>query len=723
MKLKLVKTYKSINSVSEDIDLPNFVVITGLNGAGKSHLLDAIANGAVFVNDLNDESKVFPRKFDFDTLKPSNSTTHLIADTANDIKLCWKKFEELKSDFLNEIKKHNPFSNKNDALCYREILSLSDEELIEMVCAKEKSNALPVLEEFKKRFIAKDEEVIDCFSIGFVKFERRPDLRRTRLEESMGKIKSSFNFPLILLEKNEFEEFYPIACDSKPLFENVFSKSFLEHANRFNKNLVSSYHASKKDTRGLADFQERFFKNVKEHPWETINKLLLEMDLSFRVTEPDLQRPEAFQAKLINTISDTEVEFDALSSGEKILMSLLICRYQMDGDAGIADLPNVLLFDEIDATLHPSMTQKMLTIIKTYLVDKLKLIVIMTTHSPSTVALAPVSSLYVMDKSNAGSLKKVTKNEALSVLLQGVPSLQATYENRRQIFVESRNDVFYYESFVDVLSDELQPLISLNFIAFGTEKDGGCAKVKSIVKQLEKKGNKSVFGIIDWDCTNNSEGRVFVLGGKKRYSIDNYIFDPLLVVAYLVHEEYKFEDVHLIKLRYGDLGDASSERLQPYVDYILEKIRVAVEEDASELARKLTEQEDSNSNGSKNISDLSNLKKKKEKADGIFDNINKLSKDVECEYVGGLKLNVKQWYLETKGHDWYAYLSKAFPKLLKGKNKFKSEEEACRRLIIGTVVKHHSKLVPKCILDTLVSIQQPMDAFESVSDPEISSQP
>jgi len=49
--IKIIKKYKSIDVC--EFELPNFSVLTGLNGSGKTHLLEAISNnefGEVYID-------------------------------------------------------------------------------------------------------------------------------------------------------------------------------------------------------------------------------------------------------------------------------------------------------------------------------------------------------------------------------------------------------------------------------------------------------------------------------------------------------------------------------------------------------------------------------------------------------------------------------------------------------------------------------------------------
>lgn len=49
MKLKFENIYKSIKGINEELELPSLVLLTGLNGAGKTQLLEAIHNKSIKV--------------------------------------------------------------------------------------------------------------------------------------------------------------------------------------------------------------------------------------------------------------------------------------------------------------------------------------------------------------------------------------------------------------------------------------------------------------------------------------------------------------------------------------------------------------------------------------------------------------------------------------------------------------------------------------------------
>lgn len=112
------------------------------------------------------------------------------------------------------------------------------------------------------------------------------------------------------------------------------------------------------------------------------------------------------------------IDFSELSSGERTLMalSMLISKAQLNNI-----LPQVLLLDEIDASLHPSMIERMIHVIQTLFIEKYGMKVILATHSPTTVALGPKESIFVINnKSGQTAIQRQDKQKALDLLTQGM---------------------------------------------------------------------------------------------------------------------------------------------------------------------------------------------------------------------------------------------------------------------------------------------------------------
>lgn len=102
-------------------------------------------------------------------------------------------------------------------------------------------------------------------------------------------------------------------------------------------------------------------------------------------------------------------DMNELSSGEQALLALATLVYT---HTYIQSLP-ALYLDEIDASLHPSMIQAMLKILQKQSGDTR---IYLATHSPSTVALALEESLFFVSD---GQAKKIDRHEAIEGLTQG----------------------------------------------------------------------------------------------------------------------------------------------------------------------------------------------------------------------------------------------------------------------------------------------------------------
>jgi hypothetical protein len=256
-------------------------------------------------------------------------------------------------------------------------------------------------------------------------------------------------------------------------------------------------------------------------------------------------------------------------------------------------------------------------------------------------------------------VKKSTKDEALAILTTGVPTLSIDYENRRQVFVESYHDVQFYEQLYHKLQDHLVPEVSLNFIASGAGGQGNSPQVRDVVNKLHQGGSRTVYGIVDWDLTNSGNERVKVLGQGNRYSIENYILDPVLVAAFLLRE--KWIERRMIGLNdqeaYIHVSRLDSSRLQRIADFVVDKVKHHV----------LEARED---------------------------------KNLPYHYLSGQVVNLPKWFLQMQGHQLEATLKEVFPEL----KRFQREPDL-KLEILAKVVDDIPSLIPRDLLSLLEEIQ------------------
>ena len=468
------------------------------------------------------------------------------------------------------------------------------------------------------------------------------------------------------MTREEFEEAYTGIQSSTEFFEQSFSRLFAAYHKAEMNNLFRKFLAEEegRDTNYLS--REEFSKKYGDPPWEVVNRIFRTANLDFEVNRPEGDGNEVFTAVLTKTSSDAQVAFENLSSGEKILMSLALCLYYSQDHSQLVNYPKVLLLDEIDAPLHPPMTKVVYETIQNELVERLGIKVIMTTHSPSSVAIADEESLYVMRDEGPERLAKTSKDEALTLLTAGIPTLSIDYENRRQVFVESEIDARIYDLIATLLKARLNPPVSITFISTGKrDKRGGstgegCQRVIDIVGNLEGAGARNVYGLIDWDRKNNSRDKVLVLAEGKRYSLENCVLDPLPLVLFLfVKESYGPEELGLpADTRIPAVESLTEKQLQHAVDTVLAKV-----EPHTGLGGE---------------------------AEGVE----------SVQYLGGLTLNLPSWYLQANGHDLEEAIKAAFAKLKRHQN-----AGSLMSQVVETVVRNYPDYTPEVIVTALRKIQ------------------
>lgn len=651
MRFTFRQAHKSIKAFP-GIELPDFVVLTGVNGAGKTHLLEAIANGFIQIDEVPfNQNNQSIRLFNWSNLVPNDSGTINPSQLAQERYSYWNELSARINDFLPQISQVVKQLGLDDQIgtdIYK-LVRLTEDNLVAKISNPDL--ARQAFQEIQNAIAAASNNAVNQF------VQNDPLNRRWLIEQ----LKKDYDYPIIAFEEDDFFKLYPISWTQVSLFQQSLSRLFAGYHkmwidNKFKKFLQSDG----ENVSFLSD--EEFIELHGEPPWDFLNSILNIANLDFRIEKPSGYDDRPYEPILIHQISKDRIRFADLSSGERILMSFALCLYYAEDRRQIVDYPKVLLFDEIDAPLHPQMTQSLLRTIQEILIERHKIKVFFTTHSPSTVALAPESAIYVMQKDGNQRLRKTSKDNALAILTSGVPILSIHYENRRQVFVESEYDVKFYEIIFNQLKNKLIPEISLNFIASGVKGQGDCNNVKRVVNDLTNCGNRSVYGIIDWDLNNNGNERVKVLGNGKRYSIENYIFDPVMVAAFLLRE--KWIDCSSLGLaenfRYIDLENFDNANFQTIADFIINNVSSLLPSDKKEGA-------------------------------------------LMCKYIGVHQVKIPNWFLRIQGHQMEDMLKQIFPQL----QRFRREDEL-KLEILRKVVDDLPQLLSIDFISLFREIQSPI---------------
>jgi hypothetical protein len=372
------------------------------------------------------------------------------------------------------------------------------------------------------------------------------------------------------LSEDDLHDYFDISfMGQNDFFTAQFALIFKNYHLLWLENKENEFYKSKGiETTAEVLTDEEFEEQNGKPPWEFVNKILTETNIPYEVNNPMGSRKDtSFTFKLKDKSDGFEISSLNLSTGEKVLMSLALAIYNTGGEQG---KPELLLIDEPDAALHPSMTQKMVNVLKKNIVEENDIPTIITTHSPTTVVAAEGISIYQLERGD-NKPKKIPTQKAVELLSGDIPFLKISTERRRQVFVESKYDVIYYELLTNIYSRiETFPAEPI-YIPARTSNGSNCQDVIDVVSNLYSNGNDQIYGIIDWDLTNNSSDRIIVLGDAERYAIENFLLDPLLMGILMVREnKIPISDFGSISVdTYPLFGELNEEDAQLIIDKIL----------------------------------------------------------------------------------------------------------------------------------------------------------
>jgi ABC-type dipeptide/oligopeptide/nickel transport system ATPase component len=311
-------------------------------------------------------------------------------------------------------------------------------------------------------------------------------------------------------------------------------------------------------------------------PWDVVNDTFAAADFPFRISSPvGTKILDRYELIIEDTQHHQLLRPMDLSSGEKTLLSVALWLYNANQHSRF---PRLLLLDEPDASLHPSMTRQFLSVLKDVLVDRYGARVIMSTHSPSTVALVPAEAIFEMRRTTPRISPSASQATSIGLLTAG---LVIVSPGSRHVLVEDNDDVKFYSMILEVLTDygptrdprAIDPAPSIMFLpaSLGTGKGkipGGKSVVMQWLDKLDKPPLAEIFrGVIDRDSGMVGNARLEVLS---RYSIENYYVDPIVVYAVLV-DQGTAPAVTSVSIPQGQealLRSLTQEALQEIVDVI-----------------------------------------------------------------------------------------------------------------------------------------------------------
>lgn len=665
MNLAFYRSYKSIKQLPI-AQLPGFTIITGENGAGKTHFLEALKEGDIRVDEISSRDV---RYYAWGAMVPSDEggvvprNNGTLGDAWDLHRFVGKALEEIAyrighqtgalvtADHLTQSQHQGPLFQAMEPSVQRRVraaLIEFNEQLLHLVTEAAEGRT----QEFRWLLEKPVENVAERRRLG-----SNPNVLtlRDNLCQSLVQVVQRAQKDLLSLNQSDCVNNYPLTTTQIDPFTGSLTKLFAAYVRERERNDLDRLRHERGEAATYLS-NDAFLRSFGPPPWEVVNGVLADAGLGFRFLAPSPNAGWGISLKLKQLVTNEELSFSDLSSGERILISLAQYLFLAQDTRQLATRPRLVLLDEIDAPLHPSMAASLLRIVETVMVQQQGVHVILATHSPSTVALAPEEAIHVMDVGTK-RLRKTTRDEAVRVLTAGVPVLSIDRTHRRQVFVESHHDAGFYESIAVVAKPLLVPDISLTFIASGHAKDGGCGRVKDLVHQLSAAGNRTVFGIVDWDGHHVGTAHVKVLGEGTHHSIENYLFDPVLLGALLFRERQVTREALLLGdgQSHTDLRHFTDNQLQAVADNVLRGLGWARQADEPR---------------------------------------------VSVQYSNGRSVQLPRSYAQQRGHDLEHLIKTKYP----GLHRFRREADL-KKEILGKVLDELPGLLPQDLVALLLSIQ------------------
>ena len=261
MEIQITQPHKSIHPTT--FSLPDFCVLTGKNGSGKSHLMEAMSNSENAIITNEDGIRLSNIKYvPFNGLNPSVQTTCLYDSFSQDKKQSWRNIQSAITSYLNR-----PSYQRGQSV------------------------------------------------ISFTRTERTKKLLSSLLQRCDN---------VENISEEDFNTVYDLTPDSpNELFTSQFASIFKLYHSRLDDNEYNRFRNKEKRENNVVLSDEEFEKLYGPKPWDLINQMLERASLPYRVNSPEGDRKENdFQLVLYDPNSNVKIDVNDLSTGEKVLMSL-----------------------------------------------------------------------------------------------------------------------------------------------------------------------------------------------------------------------------------------------------------------------------------------------------------------------------------------------------------------------------------------------------------------
>ncbi len=537
MRMKFNKTgvdsYLSIKKSFKIPEFKDFNIITGVIGSGKTHFLQAIKENVISVEIDNEEVNTEDiALFDYKNFTLQNEQSVPQDFVTNEKEEILSIFDRTVITYSNGASHIFPllqdyFKVSRDYFLFGKLLTIENIESIKI--EKEKFSTTEQsksFEKFKKRF----KYYLDEIKKGF------DDLKKTNehIRVYFSDKKDIYSLSGIEIENAIID--YKDPNFIKKGFGEIF-KIVQDAKIRFQEEQIQKDEANKQKT--VEEIEKEYQDKYGIFPWIFINDILEKFhsenfNFNYRVKIPTELPNESMKVKFtrINTDGSTDefIEIENFSSGEKVLLTLALFLLKAQRGA----LPKILLFDEIDATLHPSMCKNLINALKESIVAK-EIKIIFVTHTPSTVAFCNEETDGIFVIENSQKIEEQSKEKAIEILSEGFVVLGESKANLSiaHTIANTKFPVLFTEGPTDqtILENAWEKLYPKKEKNFSIENGFDAGHLGSLLRRKDS-------GIYKYDKTDQIIIALFDFD-KAGYNAWNG-----LVKEFSNHKEYKYVKKH-----------------------------------------------------------------------------------------------------------------------------------------------------------------------------------
>lgn len=432
--LEIKDSYKNIKKGFVWEDIPQFAVVTGENGSGKSSLLEGIRRGCFSINYGKNPKATIELYKTFELQGQGYNSTYSDQIQTSEQELLNKYLRSREDDREGAF-----LQMKNNARQYSYYLSivekLSWEDFIKKNFSFFSKDQINFIESWRNQL---------NLNVYYKHFERNgmdEEKFYFSSEEEIKKWISQLKDRNYTSRKTIFDE---------NVLNSFFGSYFLAEANLTREILQSKIREN--IPIDPIELKQAIEERLGKNPIDEINDLLSKVSkYSLYMNFNNNSNPQL----MCKTQDEVCISTKELSTGEQIIISLYMWQYDKNPLHS-----TIFLFDEPDAHLNPKMAKMLIDVLKNTIVKKFGCQVIMTTHSLSTVAYCEEKDLFYMEE---GRVSKISKEECIQNLADGVMTFERALNqlkliensNKPILVVEGKTEKIIFEKYYKFKKQEM----------------------------------------------------------------------------------------------------------------------------------------------------------------------------------------------------------------------------------------------------------------------------